>query len=258
MVIYPFPFVSLYSRNIMDSIYKKELNLSGSEACEGVICGLKSPSFLTKEHIMYTLYYGAGACSMGIHVALNECNQPVKLEKVDLMAGQQRTPEYLKINPRGQIPVLVDGDLVIREGAAILIHVLEKHNSPLLPKSGKERTQALEWLMFANATLHPAYARAFFLKRNKTTEGPLMDAAADGINKLWQEVEQRLSSQTYICGEQMTIADILLTVIANWSGNIPQPINLGPNTKRLLKAVSSRPAYQKALAVEQVEYKAAA
>jgi glutathione S-transferase len=58
---------------------------------------------------MYKLYYSPGACSMAVHVALNECNQPVTLEKVDLMAGAQRNPDFLKINPRGQIPVLVDG-----------------------------------------------------------------------------------------------------------------------------------------------------
>jgi glutathione S-transferase len=207
---------------------------------------------------MYKLYYSPGACSMGIHVALNECNQPVELEKVDLMSGQGQTPEYLKINSRGQVPVLVDGDLTIREGAAILMHVLEKHGSPLLPKSGVERAHALEWLMFANATLHPAYARIFFLKRNKTTEGPLVEAAVANINKLWADVEHQLSSHPYICGEHLTIADILLTVIANWSHNVPGSVNLGPNTKKLLKSVSSRPSYQKALTAEQVEYKAAA
>jgi len=207
---------------------------------------------------MYKLYYTPGACSMSIHVALNECGQEVTLEKIDMMAGQNRSPEYLKINPRGQVPVLMDGDMPIREGAAILIHLLDKHNSPLLPKSGKERTLALEWLMFANATLHPAYARVFFLKRNGTTEGVLMDAAVASINSLWSEVEQRLSSSTYICGAQMTIADILLTVIANWSSNVPQPITLGTNTKRLLKEISARPSYQKALAAEEVTYKAAA
>jgi len=207
---------------------------------------------------MYKLYYSAGACSMAVHVVLNECNQQVSLEKIDMAAGQNRTPEFLKMNPRGQIPVLVDGDQVIREGAAILMHILEKENSPLLPKSGKERDTALEWLMFANATMHPAYGRVFFLKRNGVTEGPLVEAAIGSINKLWEEVDQRLATQTYVCGNQLSVADILLTVIANWVGNLPKPVTLGVNVKRLLKEVSSRPAYQKALAVEQVEYKAVA
>src|ERR1700722_18808355 len=115
---------------------------------------------------MYKLYYSPGACSMAIHVMLNECNQPVTLEKIEISKGQGQTPEFLKINPRGQVPVLVDGDKVLREGAAILMYLADKHQSPLLPKSGKEHTDAVEWLMFCNASLHPAYGRTFFLMKN--------------------------------------------------------------------------------------------
>src|SRR5580698_9846115 len=137
---------------------------------------------------MYKLYYSPGACSMAVHVALNECNQQVALEKVNIR--EKRTPEFLKLNPRGQVPVLVDGDLVIREGAAILVYLLEKHKSPLLPSTGRERAVAFEWLMFCNATLHPAYARCFFLMRNAkdAAKEQLLGTALAMINKLWAEV----------------------------------------------------------------------
>ena len=208
---------------------------------------------------MSKLYYAAGTCSMAVHVALNECNQPVTLEKIDLMAP--RSPEFLAINPRGQVPVFVDGDHILREGAAILIHILETNKSPLLPASGLARAEALEWLMFCNATLHPAYSRCFFLKRNgadDATKDQLMETAAAMVNKLWAEVEQRLATRPYLCGSEPTIADILLTVIANWSGNVPKPITIGPRTKQLFASIIARPAYKKALDAEQVEYKAAA
>lgn len=210
---------------------------------------------------MYKLYYGPGSCSMAIHVALLECNQQVSLEKIDLPAGQQRSPEFLKINARGQVPVLLEGDHVLREGAAILLHILEKHQSPLLPRAGKERTAAIEWLMFGNATLHPAYARCFFLKRNATDgdeKDKLMAVAVSQINKLWEDVEHQLSRHAFLCGDHITIADILLTVIANWSQFVPGTIHFGPHTKKLFKNVIARPAYKKALDTEQVEYKAAA
>jgi len=210
---------------------------------------------------MYKLYYGAGACSMAIHIALRECDQQVTLEKVDLMAGQQRSPEFLKINSRGQVPVLMDDNQIIREGAAIMIHVLEKHKSPLLPQSGSARTTALEWLMFGNATLHPAYARCFFLMKN-AEDGPgkdkLLDAACAAINKLWEDVEQQLGTHAYLCGNDITIADILVTVIANWSARMPKPITFGPRTKKLFQTVIARPAFKKAMETEQVEYKVAA
>ena len=209
---------------------------------------------------MYKLYYSPGACSMAIHVALNECNQPVTLEKINIQ--EPRPPEFLKINPRGQVPVLVDGDLVIREGAAILVYLLEKHKSPLLPSAGKERAVAFEWLMFCNATLHPSYARCFFLMRNAKDDAKeqLLGTGVAMINKLWDEVEQRLGQSAWLAGDNITIADILMTVIANWNNYLPNPeaIKIGPRTKKLLQTVIARPAYKKALEIEQVQYKAAA
>lgn len=210
---------------------------------------------------MYKLYYSPGTCSMAIHVALNECNQPVTLEKINLQ--EARPPEFLKVNPRGQVPVLVDGNLILREGAAILVYLLEKHKSPLLPATGKARTAAFEWLMSCNATLHPAYGRCFFLMRNAqdpAAKEQLFGVATAMINKLWGEIEQHLGQSAYLCGNDITIADILMTVIANWNSYLPNPsaITIGPRTKKLLQTVIARPSYKKALEVEQVEYKSAA
>ena len=211
---------------------------------------------------MYQLYYTPGASSMAIHAVINEIGAPVELHKIDLMAGEGQKPEFLKINPRGQVPVLVDGDQVIREGAAIIQYLVEKHSSPLLPKSGKERTAAIEWLMFANASMHPAYGRVFFLMKNasdKAEQEKLIKTSIAGINKMWAEVDAELGKKTYIAGNNVTAGDILLTVIAGWGAHFPQAVApFGANVKRLLKDISARPAFQKALQAEQVEYKAAA
>lgn len=206
---------------------------------------------------MYTLYYMPGACSMAVHVILNELKQNVKLENVGV---QPRPPEFLKINPRGNVPTLVDDGHVIREGGAIISYLLDKHGSSLLPKSGKERATALEWLMFCNATLHPAYGRTFFAAKNFTgnIQEKVVAAFVENINKLWKDVEDRLSVSPYLAGNTITAGDILLTVIANWSGNIPAPIHIGPLAKKLFTTVIARPSYVQALAAEKVEYKAAA
>ncbi len=208
---------------------------------------------------MYTLFYSPGACSMAVHVVLNEVGADCKLENISLSEGKNRSPEFLKINPRGQVPVLQDGNKTLREGAAILVYLAEKHNSPLLPKSGQERADAIEWLMFCNATLHPAYSRAFFLMRaaKEPAKEELLTIVTNQINKLWEEVEERLNNNNYLAGNKITVADILLTVIANWSRNFPQ-IKIGAKTKDLLKKVIALPSYQKALEIEKVEYKAAA
>lgn len=208
----------------------------------------------------YTLYYSPGACSLAVHVLLNELDQPFKLENTAIMEGKNRTPEYLKLNPRGQVPVLVDDGQPLRECAAIMTYLIEKHNSNLIPKSGRERTAAIEWLAYCTATLHPAYSRAFFLNRSpedKEAKEKLLDIVFQNINKLWAEIEERLENNAYLAGDNLTAADILLTVIANWSARFPA-IQIGPKAKQLLKTVSSRPAYQKALETEGVQYKVAA
>ncbi len=209
---------------------------------------------------MYTLYYSPGACSMAVHVLLNELKQEVELKRVNLH-GPEKDAALLQVNPRHQVPVLVDDDHIIREGAAILMHLADKHKSALMPQSGPARDLAIEWLCFGNATMHPAYSLGFSVRRVSDDSGVQDAVAAFAVKKiqtLWDDVETRLGQSKYLAGDQVTVGDILLTVIANWTGKMPKPVNIGPNAKRLLKDISNRPAYQAALQAEEVEYKAAA
>lgn len=210
---------------------------------------------------MYTLYYLPGACSLAVHVALNEVGAKYNLVSVSVPDGQPRPADFLKINPRGNVPVLAWDGFVLREGAAILTTLLDDHKSPLLPQSGKARATALEWLAFANSSLHPAYGRMFFLHRtlgDKAAESPVYEAAIGAIKKLWDDVETRLNQSTHLAGETITVADILVTVIANWSPAAKKPITFGAKTKALFQRVTARPAYQAAMKAEGVTYKVAA
>lgn len=208
---------------------------------------------------MYKLFYTPGACSMAVHVLLQELNQPVTLEKVDL--SKPRSADLLQVNPRGQVPVLMDGNTPIVEGAAIMLHLLDKHPSALMPaKAGFERTKAMEWLMFGNASLHPAYSRYFGATRmniDPAAKDAVVQTTIDGINAMWQVIEKRLETSPYLAGSEPTIADILCAVIANWA-TAETRIQRGPKTKALLQKISARPAYQKVMQAEQVEYQAAA
>ena len=197
---------------------------------------------------MYQLYYLPGACSQAIHVLLLELGQQVEL------INKNTVSDFAALNPLGTVPVLMDGHKVLREGAALVLYLLGKHPSSLLATSGVAREQAIENLMLANASLHPAYAKLFFLRAHILDETALAagyQAAVQGIERLWQVVGGRLGQQLALGGEHTPPADLLLAVYACWGGYFPLAIKLGSNVERMIAAVRARPAFQQALIAEQ-------
>ncbi len=199
---------------------------------------------------MYTLYYLPGACSLATQVVLHELDQPVELVDV------QQLSHFTDINPVGSVPVLIDGDSTLREGAAILLHLLDKHKSAMLPTSGPGRKQAIEDILFANATMHPAYGRLFFIAKHITDMGAkqaAFNAAAEAINALWQVVEQQLAGRDFLGGERASAADIMLAGYFRWGAKYPVTITQGSNTSRMLDAVQAMPSFQHSVAAEQTQ-----
>jgi glutathione S-transferase len=199
---------------------------------------------------MYTLYYLPGACSLATQVVLHELNQAVDI--VDI----QQLNDFSAINPVATVPVLIDGESTLREGAAILLYLLNKHPSHMLPTSGTDREQAIENILFANATMHPAYSRLFFIAQHISDESvrkEAFSAAAEAISKLWQVVELQLAGQAFLGGDRPSAADIMLTVYSRWGASFPVTIAQGSNTARMLAAVQIMPSFQRALSAEQAQ-----
>lgn len=197
---------------------------------------------------MYTLYFIPGACSLATQAILNELNQESTLvHKLDV-------DHFESLNPAGTVPVLVDGDKVLNEGAAIILHLLNRHKNKLLPESGDARHRAIEHMMFANATMHPAYGRLFFAQGNVTDSAArqqIFDSAAAAINKLWQVVEAKLEHEPFLGGQDISPADILLAVYSRWGDFFPVEIVLGPRSRRMVDAVQQRDSMQRAIQREQ-------
>lgn len=207
---------------------------------------------------MYDLYYSPGACSMAVHIAMEELGLEYKAHKVSLKDGEHKTEAYKKINPRQQVAALMTSDGVLSENAGIIIYLNDKHDGDLIPRDGYQRGLALQWLMFANSTLHGAYGKAKFIQSN-TDDQALIKKACDDIQAKWDEIERHLNEtgNAYLAGKEFSAADIYTAVVANWDFVAHAP-GFGEKTKALLKNVSSRPAYQKIIADEDIEYKAAA
>lgn len=193
---------------------------------------------------MYTLYYIPGACSLATQTVLHELEQDVNI--VDI----KDVDDFSTINPVSTVPVLVDGDRVLREGAAVMLYLLDKHESAMLPREGRERTRAIQNIMFANATMHPAYSRLFFIDQAVSDSAAKMEAyqaAAKSINNLWDVVNRELGDKPFLGGDRPSAADIMLTVYSRWGEYFPVKIDFGSAVEAMLDEVQKLPSFRKAL-----------
>jgi glutathione S-transferase len=193
---------------------------------------------------MYQLYYLKDACSLATHVVLLELGQEISI------INKQDCEDFASLNPTGAVPVLVHDTQVMTEGAAIMLHILNTHKSPLFPEEKHARLQAVQDIMFANATMHPAYSKLFFIAQHITDPAAklmALNAASNKINQLWAVVEQQLADKPFLGGDAPSAADIMLSVYSRWSGSFPIDILYGERTRNMLSAVQAMPSFQTAI-----------
>lgn len=206
---------------------------------------------------MYTLYYSPSACSLATQVVLHELDQQVEIINVS------KVENFSAINPVGAVPVLIEQDQsngqshTYTEGAAIILHLLDRHQNSLLPAGGAARNKGIEQILFANATMHPAYGRLFFIAQHIEDEAAkdlAFKAAAKMISTLWQVVEQQLAKnseeENFLAGEGVSAADIMLTVYSRWGASFPVDISIGERSQKMIDAVLAMPSFKRALAAE--------
>lgn len=193
---------------------------------------------------MYTLYFLPGACSLATQAILNEINEPVNL------IHKQDAEHYETLNPTGTVPVLIDQDRVLNEGVAILLHLLDKHENQLLPRDGESRQEAIENMMFANASMHPAYGRLFFTNGNITNEEgkqQALAASANAISHLWTVVEKKLQGKAYLGGNSVSPADFMLAVYSRWGQFFDVDITIPTQVQQMIDKVIARDSFKQAL-----------
>jgi glutathione S-transferase len=144
--------------------------------------------------------------------ALYHIEAEFDFELIDLFKGDNRTPEFLALNPNGMIPVLVDGHVVVYEASAINLYLAEKFGSDLLPR-GYERSLTLQWMFWAAEHWRQGPPALFNERIAKLAmdlpQDPRVIADADAsIRKFAAILEEHLNGRRYIIGDKVTLADI--------------------------------------------------
>ena len=166
---------------------------------------------------MLTLYYSPGACSQAPHILLHEIGIEHDAKRVDLKAKTlEDGSDYLKVNPKGAVPALqLESGEVLTENAVVLQYIGDRTSWPeVLPPLGNfRRYRVLELVNFITTELHKRFGFLF----NPDATDEMKNLVVADLSKKLDYIDERLGDGPFLFGEQLTLPDPYLFVIAGWT-----------------------------------------
>ena len=168
------------------------------------------------------LYEFRRSRSIKCHWLVKELGIDCEITEVNLMEGEHMKPEFLKMNPWGKVPVLVDGDLKLHEASAILFYLADKYpEKNLIPKLGtSERTELMKWMFFmANemeCILWNIEKNKWGYPEDKRSEVAI-EMSKEDFKKAVSIIDQHMQGRQFMVGDCFSIADISLAYLLGWS-----------------------------------------
>lgn len=208
-----------------------------------------SISLITQGNSM-KLYYKPRACSLSPHIILSMSELNYEIESVDLKTKVTETgADFLKINPKGQVPCLrLDDNTIVTEGVAIVQYLadLVPEQNLIAPVGDITRYHQIAWLNYISSELHKGFGPFF---SNASEEAK--KEATEKMKLKFDYVEQQLTTQNFIVGNSFSVADAYLFTVLNWKGVITG-LPTYPAIERYLQDIAQLPAVQKALKEEGI------
>ena len=190
------------------------------------------------------LYEFGPTRSIRVRWTLQELGVDFEPIRVNLVAGEHQRPEFLKINPAGKIPVLVDGDLVLTESVAIVLYLADKYsNKGLIPTDLKERAQVNRWLLFAATELEQPLWRisrhTALYREDQRLPGDVILASQE-FKAMASVLEEHMQRRHFVVGDSVTVADFVAAYTLDW-GNENQLLDDCPQLLAYMKRMYARP-----------------
>jgi glutathione S-transferase len=199
---------------------------------------------------MLKLYGCPNTRSLRVAWALEEAGADYEFEPIALLKGEGRRPSFLRVNPSGKVPVLVDGDLVLSESVAICTYVGDRFPaSRLTPSWGTvDRARYNQWMAFAISEFEQplwTIAKHRFALPRELRVPAVEDAAKWEFGRACRVLEKGLGEKTYIVGDHFTAADIMLAHIIAWANSVDVTIEAVP-LQSYANRLLTRPALERA------------
>jgi GST-like protein len=207
---------------------------------------------------MIDLYTWTTPNGRKVSIMLEELALPYRVHPVNIGQGEQFRPEYLKINPNGKIPSIVDPEgpdgkpIAMMESGAILIYLAGK-TGKLFPQADRAKYEALQWLMFQMGGVGPMFGQTHhFLRAAKEPVPYAIDRYMKETRRLYGVLNERLKDHEYLA-DSYSIADIAtFPWVARYEWH-KTDLNEFPAVKRWFDAISARPAVQRGMNVPEVK-----
>jgi GSH-dependent disulfide-bond oxidoreductase len=193
--------------------------------------------------VAITLYTAPTPNGWKVSIALEEMGLPYEVRVIDFATNEQKADWYVKLNPNGRIPTLVDDGFALFESGAILIYLAEK-TGRFLPRDAQTRSRVMQWLMFQMSAIGPMMGQAnVFLRYFPEKIQPAIDRYQREVTRLFGVLDRQLATHEYVVGDY-SIADMALWPWVSgyeWSGVSVAEFS---NLQRWLAKVGERPAVQ--------------
>jgi GST-like protein len=203
-----------------------------------------------------TLYSWGTPNGNKLHILLEELGDPYELVPVNLGAGEHRAPSFLRINPNGKIPAIIDSDgpsgkpLALFESGAILIYLAEK-TGRFLPNEPADRYRAMQWIMFQMGGIGPIFGQLHHFKASAPQPIPYaIERYTREGERLFTVLNEHLTNCDYLVGSQYSIADMSTWPWArSWIYTLNNDIEQWPNVMRWYHSIERRPAVERAVEI---------
>jgi len=203
---------------------------------------------------MLTLYYGPGACSMASHIVLEESGEKYQPQRMDLSKGEQRTEQYLKMNPLGRVPLLqLDNGEPLAENTAILPYLGKRFN--LWPTDGVGEAKALSTIGFFASSVHPAHAHVGRPERYTADQSAFPGIKEQGLKTFHgflKQIDGILVGREWF-GDKYSVLDPYGFVFYVWGVRRELPMGELKNYTAFKDRMTKRPAVQRVLEDEKVK-----
>jgi glutathione S-transferase len=190
------------------------------------------------------LYEFGPTRALRVRWTLQELGVEFEAVSVNMLAGENQAPEFLRLNPAAKLPVLVDGDQVLTESAAIVLYLAEKYpQAKLLPTSVTERAQAYRWLLFTVTELEqPLWrmARHEFLYPEEKRSTEDIQLAREDFRPMVEVLDRHMQNRPYVVGDSVTVTDFVLAYTLDWANEVELLADF-PQLKHYMENMYRRP-----------------